>query len=468
VGKSSLINEVFKEPLSVVEEHQTRATNINTEITSPHNPYFVAHDSEGYEPGEDEKFKVLRNFIIKRSKKHNFSDGLHAIWLCITTPFANGRIFERGDEEICSMRQLGVPVIIVFTKYDLLLTAAKRELMISGPVGNADILMKKTSDLAKKKFDDMCTPAFQQLAKHVPGRISYVCVSTKYPETFHHLINMTLKNVKMPKEPREDKTFVRRRSGIICRSNALGIDGDWDIAPTKDYDDSMVVALTMAHRVDIESKIAASISVGKRKYWKSLATGLYFSNVNLWGHLEVIHTDIVRVWNIRGMDEFLLGEDFRSWMTTVVQDLCDNELRQRPGRGSGNTAPLANLLSKISSGASPSPVAATPMAALVAAAKRGYGAYKESSQIVRCLMGYIVDLTIIMQAVRRISFQSSHGNHVDVACVEQEMDNFMDSQAKESIHASIRAFVKGGIPPGKESIISKIESLIYSNTNLPA
>ena len=89
----------------------------------------MAHDSEGYEPGDDLKFKVLKNFIIKRSKKHDFSDRLHAVWfvrsvpnfageergaiqlafprLCITTPFANGRIFERGDEEVCSMKELG-------------------------------------------------------------------------------------------------------------------------------------------------------------------------------------------------------------------------------------------------------------------------------------------------------------------------------------------------------------------------
>ena len=99
---------------------------------------------------------------------------------------------------------------------------------------------------------------------------------------------------------------------------------------------------------------------------------------------------------IKQASKFLLSDDFRGWMTTIVQDLSDDELRQRAlvalvlrttvdsqmlllrRRGSGNTSPLANLLSNMASGASPSPVVMSPMGAVVAAAKRGYGAYKES------------------------------------------------------------------------------------------
>ena len=85
--------------------------------------------------------------------------------------------------------------------------------------------------------------------------------------------------------------------------------------------------------------------------------------------------------------------------------------------------------------------------------------------IVCCLMGYIVGLTIIMQAVFRISLQNSHRT-VDVACVEQKMENFMNSRTKETIHADIRTFVQGVNPLGRDSIVHKIESLIYLNSTI--
>ena len=50
--------------------------------------------------------------------------------------------------------------------------------MNHGSAKDGDDLMKKTHDLAKKRFDDICTPALRNLAKYVPGRIPYVCVSS--------------------------------------------------------------------------------------------------------------------------------------------------------------------------------------------------------------------------------------------------------------------------------------------------
>ena len=80
---------------------------------------------------------------------------------------------------------------------------------------------------------------------------------------------MTLKTVTKPKAPQEDELFVRRRSRRIPRSNALSIlEVDWDTPPTRDCDDSQVIALATTHRVDIENKIAASIRYAHIQYSK--------------------------------------------------------------------------------------------------------------------------------------------------------------------------------------------------------
>jgi hypothetical protein len=190
-------------------------------------------------------------------------------------------------------------------------------------------------------------------------------------------------------------------------------------------------------------------------------------------------------------------------MTIIVQDLSNDEQSTRRSvifmlltivgswmwlrQDSENSRTLADLLSNVAGAAiaaGPAAVVIAPMAAAVAVATWVYGVYKESwashfrplvadqyrlpehrPHIVRCLMGYIVDLTIIMQVVFRISLQNSHGT-VDVARVEQEMEIFMNSRTKETIHADIRTFVQGINPFGRDSIVHKIELLIHFNSTI--
>ncbi|KAF8346248.1 hypothetical protein F5887DRAFT_916923 [Amanita rubescens] len=63
------------------------AANINAGFTSPHNECLIVHDSEGYEPGDEEKFRILEKSITERSQKETIGERFHAIWLCITAPY---------------------------------------------------------------------------------------------------------------------------------------------------------------------------------------------------------------------------------------------------------------------------------------------------------------------------------------------------------------------------------------------
>ncbi|KAF8736319.1 hypothetical protein AX14_000496 [Amanita brunnescens Koide BX004] len=114
-GKSSLINALFKASLA----DQAGTAKINEEFSSPYNKHLIIHDSEGYEPGNDEKFDVLEKFITGRSHQEPFSERLHAIWLRITSPLSGGQIFETGDELVFKLNQNKMPIIVVFTKFDL-------------------------------------------------------------------------------------------------------------------------------------------------------------------------------------------------------------------------------------------------------------------------------------------------------------------------------------------------------------
>ena len=172
------------------------------------NVRFILHDSEGFEPGEDAKFNTVMNFIEDRSKRPDLSERLHAIWcvsyhllrlircktcvlfrICISVPVAGDRVAEIGVEQIIEMvhgrgefhvihsepRALkyrhAVPLIVVFTKYDMLVT----EIIFKGDLDDSTEQGWQNAEReADKAFERLCigplTKAIEEvLNKKVPN-----------------------------------------------------------------------------------------------------------------------------------------------------------------------------------------------------------------------------------------------------------------------------------------------------------
>ena len=147
----------------------------------------------------------MERFITERSQVEPIAERLHAIWcvhndinqsfqfnlsnrLCITAPFSRGRIFETGEEKIFKLnRNKGtkypqsspsaalivttVPIIVVFTKFDLFLAGLSRRSR-----GKEKISM----DLAEKKFRDEHGVAFERATQNISGKIPYATVSSMF------------------------------------------------------------------------------------------------------------------------------------------------------------------------------------------------------------------------------------------------------------------------------------------------
>jgi hypothetical protein len=55
--------------------------NIETELTSDENKFFVLHDSMGFEPGNASTYNIVHEFITRRrDKTRPLKDQLHALW----------------------------------------------------------------------------------------------------------------------------------------------------------------------------------------------------------------------------------------------------------------------------------------------------------------------------------------------------------------------------------------------------
>ncbi|OAX32138.1 hypothetical protein K503DRAFT_635243 [Rhizopogon vinicolor AM-OR11-026] len=178
VGKSSLINHAFGVQSALASNEQRGRANIDTEHIPNQNKKFVLHDSEGFEPGEEDNVKIVQEFIERRKDMTVLGDRLHAIWICFEIPRAGARLLEAGAEHFLKLKSDGVlgkiPVVVVLTKYDKFMDRVDRTLSDTDLDGLSDDAVK---DLVKRRADAE--------VYHICGRlfagsdVPYAIVSTK-------------------------------------------------------------------------------------------------------------------------------------------------------------------------------------------------------------------------------------------------------------------------------------------------
>ncbi|KAF8351823.1 P-loop containing nucleoside triphosphate hydrolase protein [Amanita rubescens] len=417
-GKSSLINAIFGASLVDIKHNQAISADVNKGITSAHNKHLVIHDSEGYEPGNGEKVRVLEKFIKGRSQKER-CDKLHAIWLCVTMPSSGGPTLDKWHEKIFELKLNKVPIIVVYTKFDL----------------RAERLDEDGKEFTELSFKEKYGQKIEQRTKHcIMRQIPYTVVTTLRPETMQQLVKITMEsirhvNVEIP------SPYI----GFVLRDNGLWNGGS--APPEEDPSDLAQDAFAMAQRVDTTSKISASIKRGKKKYWRAIASGIHFLGLSLRKCLYKMHKDIVAIWNIPNLDEYLLSDDFCRRMMAVVDDLVhQTQTNTNMKQGKIPKQGVAYLA--------------------IAWANNLYNRVPEH---IRCLIGYVVDLTLILQVVFQVSLQDGPEKKITPDRVNEIIYEYHSSEKKKRIHDAIWEFTKTHSPATKDDVADVIESLINEN-----
>ncbi|KAG1722913.1 hypothetical protein EDB19DRAFT_1954343 [Suillus lakei] len=339
VGKSSLINRAFGVHEAMVSIHKPGEANIDHEFISPQNDRFVLHDSKGFEPGEEGNVNIVRGFIQRRRNMPALKDQLHAVWLCFEIPRAGGRLLETGTEDFLTLKRDGklgnIPVVIVLTKYDRFVNRVDRTLNESSLAGLSPNAVK---ELIKNKAD---------------AELKEICIGPLEKFAGSDIPHATVSIMSAAREDHEE-TLAR------------------------------LIQITEERRVDPGLKIKASIEVGKRRYWKALASCAAFQDRTTWDCLRVLHTDIVAVWNFRDPHGFLYSKEFR---TTMVVGLS-------------TVGAIAGIVAVLAGPAAPIVV---PIVASVVIAKWAYDVYQLSGVVVQRFIAYIVDLTLVLQTLYLVS-----------------------------------------------------------------
>ncbi|KAH8998269.1 hypothetical protein EDB86DRAFT_2912058 [Lactarius hatsudake] len=287
VGKSSLINCVFGINHASVAHYKPGESDIQQEFGSPENQYFVLHDSNGFEPGDLSNFDIVRTFVEQRSLEHlPLKDRIHGLWLCVETPTAGGRVFEKGDEYLLKFaHDIQIPVVLVFTQYDRLVRSKKAELQEEHE--NLDEVFLR--DQSEKDARDAFNKCLQSLQRALDRM-----------------------NIPMPHCAR-----VSVRKGYEESISAL-VEGTRDVVKERLRGGAWIM-WSIAQRASPSVKMEVCVTKGMNSYNRFLPGGMPGSErLLLRDCLEKVHRDIVTCWNFKG--EVLDSKEFAYLMLRLSQD----------------------------------------------------------------------------------------------------------------------------------------------------
>ncbi|KAG6808760.1 hypothetical protein H0H92_002975 [Tricholoma furcatifolium] len=119
-GKTTLLKRVCNTDEDPVY-HTRGSHNVRDEFIFKNNPGFIFHDSPGFEAGGEKELETVMSFIEEKAKSLRVIDQIHAIWFCFDPDVS--RPFVESEKKFFKMQRPGnVPVIAIFTKFDVLST----------------------------------------------------------------------------------------------------------------------------------------------------------------------------------------------------------------------------------------------------------------------------------------------------------------------------------------------------------
>ncbi|KAH9980734.1 hypothetical protein BJV74DRAFT_85096 [Russula compacta] len=411
-GKSSLIRNIFKVDMSAALQNSSGKSDINFAFRPDDNRYLIVHEYSGFEHGHAYGLQSIRDFIAYRTDpSRSAAEKLHAVWICIPMTDILSRSIGEGVEDILSMR--GVPVIVAITKFDLVV----HQILFECEGGNPQHHDRARTE-AYTQCKQSCRSLFCRELSDVPAAV--VSVRSQFGDLIDNLVVTT------------DELIM----GTCVTSTPSARSS---VQKTKLRIGPVPLAWSAALRVSQHIIIQSSIEVGRSQYWRSLRSSMDFADQTLKNCVEVIHTDIVEIWNLNDRTRYLMSLEFMVKMSHVVKDLA---------------GPLGGV-----------PLSADPSGSKGKFAEWVYDVYRGSLENVRCIMGYIIDLTVILDDLSRTA-----GGSVSVNDVQLAIKRHFGPNRRDKIHLNIRGFcdnilTTGFTVPGREPILEKIIDLIKTSVN---
>ncbi|KAF7985533.1 hypothetical protein HWV62_3769 [Athelia sp. TMB] len=327
--------------------------------------------------GETKNLDLVKNFLHSRGDGVDLKDRVHAVWLCAEIPRAGGRVFETGDEILLKLGLTGkclltpdhevqciqtistVPVVVVFTKFDNLVNREMLENMTDDEMEMEDdevqALAIQRADLS---FEDLCVKKLHGLGHNIAYTKCLALVKPDYRHTLANLIDITQNLVS-----NQDEGEVWLVSAMAQRASAQAkIDSSIKVGMKRKFSNVR----------PISGMLCLTSIVVLQGYWQGLASSAHFKGYRLDTCLNTIHSEITSGWNFNDPDKSLSG----SYSQSI--DGINN---------------LIGITSAVASTVAPVTVAVGLSVVFVQWIAR---IYQRTPAALRCLMGHIIDLTLVM------------------------------------------------------------------------
>ncbi|TDL13542.1 hypothetical protein BD410DRAFT_903273 [Rickenella mellea] len=176
-------------------------------------------------------------------------------------------------------------------------------------------------------------------------------------------------------------------------------------------------------------------------YWRGLASSTHFPGNLLRDCLGIIHKDIVKIWNFSDPDKILEDNVVKAMILELVQDLADPDASNP---NSGFSEKLTTIKASLD--------VATPLSGPIAPVIAGvglsvmfvnwlFGVYTNTPGTLRSLMGYIVDLTIVLETLFWLKAAQPKNPAVSSDDVEAAFSSYNSSEERVKVHREIRSYV---------------------------
>jgi len=356
--------------------------------------------------------------------------------LCCEIPVYGGRLFEQGDEILLGGETNKVPIIVVFTKYDQLVERMRNDLVSSIM---DDIQWEYQAKEAATKFvRDKCEKPLNDVAgdRHA---WTHVSTSSEYKDTIEKLVVLTMNSIVGVPKVDNSRTTIDEGAADSQGPNL----GSW--------------LLAAAQRSSLKTKITMSIDVGRHKYWGYMFSGA-FAGRPLRECIGVIHDDIINVWNFHDPDrQGLKSPEFRTQILNMLADLGDPPDPSSDVDIDTQNEPSSDLTF----------ILQAPMFVAAEVASWVRGMYRKTSETLRFLMGYVIDIIIVMSCL--FALVDSRGlDQISPAVVNLVVGAYSDSPHKRRVHNLIRSYIDGtslqALRPGRA--IEQISDLVQVDKDL--
>jgi len=268
-------------------------------------------------------------------------------------------------------KELKIPVIVVFTKYDVLFNEHYRDcLHLSSSQSD-----RRTEALNRANL------AFREYTQGLV--FPFVPVQVTPKEKQKKLTREDLQKLKV-----HEATMLVELTKVT-RENLRNIEGSlWFLWAT-------------AQQINARQKVELSISEGMKKYWLDLGENVVFDGFRLVDCIARIRDDILKIWNFYDPLKILSGEEFSKGLIELVEPLAvvsDVVVRnQRVDNMAGLAANVVTVAAAISSGL------ILPALGTTMALKFLHSKYQRGVFTAIYLAAYIVDLILVLHEISKVT-----------------------------------------------------------------